>query len=208
MENPLVRFPDAEILLPLRYFGSIGYYAMMAAYGRARLNLCQRFNKRDKEVHRMDLQDVHGHLSLTVPIEKPVMTHGATWKDIGISDHASWWHVHKVALESSYGRTPYFEFYIDRLLPFFTHSNIVEYGSIAVYDIEINKVICDILGISRPEIVDDVTLGSPHVIDKFQMPAYWQIRAEKFGFMSDLSILDLIFSLGPEAAIYLYHLYD
>ncbi|QCD41734.1 hypothetical protein E7747_05220 [Duncaniella dubosii] len=35
------------------------------------------------------------------------------------------------------------------------------------------------------------------------LPHYWQVRADKIGFISNLSVLDLIFNLGPEAVIYL-----
>lgn len=33
---------------------------------------------------------------------------------------------------------------------------------------------------------------------------YWQVRMDSLGFQPNLSILDLIFNLGPEAAIYLW----
>ncbi|MDE7146980.1 MAG: WbqC family protein, partial [Duncaniella sp.] len=35
------------------------------------------------------------------------------------------------------------------------------------------------------------------------LPQYWQVRADKLGFIPGLSVLDLIFNLGPEAVIYL-----
>ena len=35
------------------------------------------------------------------------------------------------------------------------------------------------------------------------MPPYWQVRGSIHGFMADLSVLDLIFNLGPEAPLYL-----
>ena len=35
------------------------------------------------------------------------------------------------------------------------------------------------------------------------MPPYFQVRAAALGFIHSLSILDLIFNLGPEAPLYL-----
>ena len=35
------------------------------------------------------------------------------------------------------------------------------------------------------------------------LPPYWQVREDKLGFISGLSVLDLIFNLGPEAVVYL-----
>jgi len=209
MSSPLVRFPDKEILLPLRYFGSVDYYAVMAAYGKARLSPNQRYDKRDKRVHRMDIHDVHGELSLTVPVCKPTVAKDCTWSDIGISDHGSWWHVHRVALESAYGRTPFFEFYIDRFLPFFTHSEIRNFNSVADYDIAITGTICDILSIDSPALTAGSQYSGRPISEPMlpEMP-YWQIRSNEFGFIPHLSILDLIFSLGPEATLYLRGLID
>ena len=36
-----------------------------------------------------------------------------------------------------------------------------------------------------------------------QLPPYRQVRQDSLGFIAGLSILDLIFNLGPEAQIYL-----
>ena len=33
------------------------------------------------------------------------------------------------------------------------------------------------------------------------LPEYWQIRRSALGFLPDLSVLDPIFNLGPEAAV-------
>lgn len=221
MSNPLVIYPDREVWLPLRYFGSVEYYAVMSAYGRSVVSLDERYNKRDKGVHRMDIHDVHGPLSLTVPVGRPCFeTDGsrrhATWSDVPVSSHGSWWRVHRVALESSYGRTPFFEFYIDRFLPFFTHSELTKFQSIADYDIAITEVICEILGIDSPK----VTVGNANdcgksdfslfetVMAALPVVPYWQVRNQEFGFIPHLSILDLIFSLGPESPLYLKRLIE
>lgn len=42
--------------------------------------------------------------------------------------------------------------------------------------------------------------------DSVQTPPYRQLRADRLGFVGGLSVLDLIFNLGPEAALYLHRL--
>ncbi|MDE6430391.1 MAG: WbqC family protein, partial [Duncaniella sp.] len=39
--------------------------------------------------------------------------------------------------------------------------------------------------------------------EPISLPSYWQIREDKLGFIPGLSVLDLIFNLGPEAVLYL-----
>ena len=85
----------------MRYFGNIGYYARMAAYGHAVICADALFDKREKRVHRCDIADTHGAVSLTVPIAKPHGIARARWSDVRLSGHGVWWHVHRVTLESA-----------------------------------------------------------------------------------------------------------
>lgn len=205
--SPLVRYADSTVLLPPRLFGSVGYYAVMAAYGHVVVDATMRFDKRQKAVHRYDIIDTRQRLALTVPIIKPHgCVHAPTWDDARISRHNEWWRLHLTALESAYGRTPFFEFIIDRFASLFTdpgESDVAE--SVLSFDRRADAIIRDILGISA----EDVQCGE-HVIDMRKadfdtpdMKPYWQVRADRLGFQPSLSILDLIFNLGPEAPVYL-----
>lgn len=202
----LLLYPDLTITLPLRYYGSVSYYAAMAAYGRCEIAVDDIFDKRLKEVHRCEVADTHGRVQLTVPISKPHGILRAKWGDIKLSSHGMWWHVHRVTLESAYGRTPFFEFYIDRFLPFLNQGVMESYPTIASLDLAIDAVIREILLIET-----DVTtsLGGEFSAVKLmpQLP-YYQVREGRHGFIPDLSVLDLIFNLGPEAPLYLKRVLD
>lgn len=206
--SPLVLYPDEVVCLPMRYFGSIGYYATMAAYGHAVVCADALFDKREKAVHRCDIADTHGPVSLTVPVAKPHGIARARWSDVRLSSHGAWWHVHRVTLESAYGRTPFFEFYIDRFLPFLSPSVMETHPTIARLDLAVDSVIRDILLIDT-----DITVGGgnaevyvPRSETVFDFPPYYQVRAARQGFIPGLSVLDLIFNLGPEAPLYLHRL--
>ena len=125
MPSPLIIHPNETIILPPVYFGGIDYYATMAAYGNVIIDRNWRFDKRKKFTHRCTIADTRGELQLTVPIEKPFKSHETTWNNIKVSSHGEWWNVHRVALESAYGRTPFFEFYIDYFLPFLKKNHLV-----------------------------------------------------------------------------------
>lgn len=191
--------PRRRIVLAPELAGSIERYAAIAAAGDAVVAEGLPFDKRRKSVHRMAIADTRGRLELTVPIAKPDSSRSARWADIALSDHGNWWAVHFTALESAYGRTPFFEFYADRFAPLYAD---FPGGSAVGFDARIEAVICDILDIKAPR--RDASLSErPTALKPCQLP-YWQVRADKLGFIPGLSILDLIFNLGPDAQLFLY----
>lgn len=199
-----VKYPGSHVTLPPRLCGNIGYYLTAWQHENYTADWHRRFDKRAKETHRFVIADTRGELSLTVPIAKPTSS-SCQWDEIEISTHGNWWDVHRVALESAYGRTPYFEFYIDRFMPMLTTGVEVRYPTLAslarAWDMEIRKI----LGLSLPSDEDHVsaeTISQPAEPEKWT--EYYQVRADKLGFIPNLSILDLIFNLGPEAAVYLH----
>ena len=193
--NPLQKYPGHRAILPPAYFGSVERYALMAACGAVTVDVNRKFDKRLKSTHRCVIADTRGPLTLTVPIEKPRSFRNARWSDIVVSGHDDWPRLHVTALESAYGRTPFFEFYIDRFAPVIISAvgrKLVE------VDAELEALVMRALGLSaltNPDL--------PELSLSFTAEPYWQVRADKLGFIPGLSILDLLFNLGPEAPLYL-----
>ncbi|MDE5785701.1 MAG: WbqC family protein, partial [Duncaniella sp.] len=141
MRNRLVVYPDSILAVPSRYCGTTDYYAAIASFGQSVVMADARYDKRQKAVHRTDIADVNGQLRLTVPTAKPESTAGTRWSDIKVSPHGNWPDVHRTALESAYGRTPYFEFYAQRFLPLLVAQDqpVVELN--ASIDAEIRRIL-------------------------------------------------------------------
>jgi hypothetical protein len=186
------------------------------------------FDKRQKSVHRYDIADTRGRLSLTVPISHS-SGHRPTWGDITVSTHGQWWNVHRTTLESAYGRTPFFEYYRDRFAPLFDATRYAGDTPVRLVDIitDADAAIRDILhietrlSVTPPDAlpidrvdaiestnVDRVTPIKSSAFDRVDalhldaLPTeYYQIRSNTLGFIPDLSALDAIFNLGPEAAL-------
>lgn len=201
-----VLYPDTTREMPLRYYGDIGYYADMVVCGHATLGTEALYDKRHKSVHRCVIADASGPLQLTVPIAKPHGVANARWSDVRLSDHGAWWNVHRTSLESAYGRTPFFEFYIDRFLPFLTAEVMDRYPTIADLDTAIDAVVREILLIETSVSSGGTSTGAILPAESYTLPPYYQVRAMQQGFLPGMSILDLIFNLGPEAALYLREL--
>lgn len=178
-----------------RYFGSVDYWLRRAAGMSVVEN--GLFDKRRKEIHRYEIADVNGPLTLTLPIVKPHGIPRATWRDVRVSDHGQWWHVHRVSLESAYGRTPFFEFYIDRFLPFISPEVIDRYPSVIDLNEAIDKEIEKLLLL--PALAEEVS--SMEI--SYELRPYWQPRQDRFGFLPGLSVLDLLFCLGPESPLWI-----
>lgn len=187
-----------------QYYGSVLYYATMAMYSSVVIDADLRYNKRFKSTHRCNIADTRGVLTLTVPVSRPHSGFTGLWRDIRVSDHGEWWQDHRVSLESAYGRTPYFEFYIDRFLPWLKWRN----ESVVDFDLGIDAVVRHALSIPAkvsystegvdPSLMDDYRSGR---YPDLSLQPYYQVRASKLGFISNLSILDLIFNMGTEAPL-------
>lgn len=208
MANPLTLFPESCVLLSPAYYGSVDYYATLAKYGKCVIDYSSRFDKRLKSTHRTVIADVNRELNLTFPIEKPVSMTAARWGDIRVSHHGEWWHVHRVSIESAYGRTPFFEFYADKFADFLRSDTPEKYPRLADLNIAINDTICKILGIDT-----EITFSAENITDAidcrgknlplYEPVPYYQVRQGDFGFIPHLSILDLIFNMGPESPLVL-----
>lgn len=188
---------ENKLLMPCRLAPTAAFYRMVARHD-GEVVICggERFDKRMKEAHRFEIADTRGVRQLTVPVEKPF---GATWADTRVSLHGRWWEVMSTALESAYGRTPFFEFYADDFLPLI--ANPEQFTTISELNFAFDRAIRRALGLQTPVSysVDPTLL--PVAIEPFTPAPYWQIRANTLGFLPNLSILDLIFNHGPEALL-------
>lgn len=200
---------DAVVALAPRLWAPVDYYVAMARHGRAVVDTTMPYDKHAKDVHRYDIAGSRGRRTLTVPVARPE-TSRCRWDQVEISSHGRWWETQVTALESAYGRTPYFQFYIDRLSPMFRQPGPADtmMGLVEAAD----RAVRAILGLDAPvtygpvegaeaAVVVDLRGGVPQ---SPQAP-YYQVRAGELGFIPGLSVLDLIFNLGPEAALYIGH---
>ena len=92
----------------------------------------------------MIIPTTNGPLSLTIPTNHNT---SLAMKDIRISDHANWRHVHWNALLSAYGESPFFEYYQDDIRPFFEK----KYEFLFDFNMETTEKMIELLDI-RPKI--------------------------------------------------------
>ena len=179
-------------------------------------SLSDCYNPMQTYRNRCLIATTQGVQALTVPVEKPVGNGTAYIKDLRISDHGNWRHLHWNALQSAYGESPFFEYYQDDIRPFFEE----RWTYLVDFNEAIRQKMCELIDIlpdvtySNTYIADAQTAGiadfraaihpkHPAQDDDFTPKGYYQVYQTKHGFLKNLSILDLLFNMGPESVFYL-----
>lgn len=159
-------------------------------------------------------------LHLSIPVEKGYSLK-IPERDVRIAYHTPWQKNHWRSIVSAYNSSPYFEFYMDDLLPFFEK----KYTFLLDFNMEATMLLCELTGIDadisfteefakRPD--DDVLDMRGHIhpkrsykeYDPFFIPhPYKQTFDDRHGFVPNLSILDLLFNKGPESRLVLKQSY-
>ena len=199
MGRPIL-MPERCVGLRPRLCASVGEYLDVWRSGAS----CQLwdvpYDKREKGTHRFAIADTRGRVELTVPVAKPGSSR-CLWSDVRVSEHGGWWDVHRVALESAYGRTPYFEFYIDGFLPMLTAGVTERFPLLRDLALAWDGEIRRLLGVEAACCAEDVrecVFEAPRAEGRYR-----QVREGKLGFVGGLSVLDLLFNLGPEAQVWM-----
>ncbi len=202
-------------LLSTTYFGPVQWYQKLHRYAEVRMEAHEHFVKQSYR-NRCLISTTQGVQALTVPVAHD---RGCGIRDVRISDHGNWRHLHWNALCSAYGDSPFFEFYADDLAPFFERRWTFLYD----FNEEITATVCRLLDI-RPRIVgtdqymtaemveadgatDDfrevIRPKHPLVDSGFEAKRYYQVFEQKHGFLPNLSILDLLMNEGNESIFFL-----
>ena len=223
-------------LLQTTYFGPIQWYQKLYRYDHCLIEQYDSFQKQTYR-NRCVIATANGVQALTVPIihngelkienydmsksgkkgnqnSQFSISNSQLVKDLRISDHNQWRRVHWNALQSAYSESPFFEYYVDDLRPFFEK----KYEFLIDFNENIRQKICELIDIypnveytseyishlsSLDDFRDVINAKHPKPDTDFEAKAYWQVFQHKHGFQPNLSILDLLFNMGPESIFYL-----
>lgn len=196
------------------YFAPIQYYWHWNQSKTAVIDGEENYQKQSWR-NRCQIATANGPLSLSIPIlsngEKKI-------RDVEMSDHGNWPSKHLVAIESAYQSSPFFEYYYDEIRELILQKDI----GLFEFNRSIHDKMCAWLDISKPYLIQTKELQSESssvIIDfrsnihpkinwketdrTFESKPYYQVFNAKFGFLENLSILDLLFNMGPESIFYL-----
>lgn len=194
-------------LLPTAYLAPISYYAILLQHKNCKIEIHEHFVKQSIR-NRCEIYGANGKLQLTIPKVRRGSSKTII-KEIKISYKINWQKLHWNAIKSAYNSSPFFEYYKDEIEPFFKkkESNLFDFN---------NKLQNVILELLQEDKCSDFTTSYLHKTefsdlrnyDFFLESAskYNQVFMEKHNFIPNLSILDLLFNLGPESSDYLHNI--
>lgn len=200
------------ILLSNLYLAPIDYYIALSQSDNVLIEQYDHFEKQTYR-NRCRILTSNGPMDLVVPIIRP--KEKCPTKDILISYQEKWQQTHWRAIESAYNSSPFFEYYKEDFEPFFTQkinylidlNNGLMETLLQLIHLPVNYQLTDTYK-KKEEVVsqgiEDLRKAfHPKQTDKIVTKSYYQVFDQKFGFQGGLSIIDLLFNLGPESLIYL-----
>ena len=157
--------------------------------------------------NRTPIYGANGKLNLTIPIshtkKEKIQENAAI-----ISYEMNWQNNHWKSICSAYKSSPYFEFYEHDLAPFFNNKTTT------LFDFNIHLIEKIMLLMEHDFISQKVAWNAKKHkrLDLFleaknppllEQEVYTQVFMKKTGFLPNLSVLDVLFNLGPNCANYL-----
>lgn len=194
------------VLLSTAYLGPVSYFKALASSDKAVIEQYDHYHKQTYR-NRCKILSANGVMDLSVPV---INTGGKMLvKDLRIAYVESWQQVHWRAIASAYNNSPFFEYYRDDFEPLYSRRT----DFLVDFDMELMRIVMDLVGIKTElSLSDDYFVSPPgmeDLRDSFSpkgeavssVKPYYQVFDQKFGFVPDLSILDLLFNMGPESIL-------
>ena len=200
-------------LLSTAYLPPVEYFAFLLS-GKAFIDGEERYQKQSYR-NRAVIMNGNGVLNLIIPTVHDQRM--SVVKEVRIEHVTPWQRAHWRSIESAYNNTPFYLYYKDALQPFFEQ----KFDFLFDFNTQLTQTLLKLLQLDvnvgftqyfSPYEDDDLRLEihpkkarKPDYRYRLASP-YYQVFEDKFGFMPNLSVIDLLFNEGPQAAHYLQRL--
>lgn len=198
-----------NIIVHPTYFPSIAHFVVMAKASKVVFEVKDNYQKQTYR-NRSYIYGANGRLLLNVPV-KHSHKNRQKYKEIRIANEEDWQSLNWKSIQSAYRSSPFFEFYEAEFLPLFEK----KYKFLLDHNFECLQLLLNCLEMDlNYSTTSNITEDIPSPIDyrlltnarketTFKFEEYTQVFMGKFGFMNNLSILDLLFNEGTSALSYL-----
>ncbi len=198
-----------QILIHPLYLAPVPIYSQMYTSQKIIIDDVTPFVKQTYR-NRCIIATENGTQQLTIPI---IHNGQQAMRDVRISEHGNWRHLHWNAITSAYRKSPYFDYYADDFAHFYEERD----GFLIDYNIRMQNLTCELLGLKQTiELLSETgnlgnnsdlrTLSEPANINNianYTPQRYYQVFSNRNGFIANLSIADLLFNMGPEGLLVL-----
>jgi len=200
-----------NVIVPCCYLPPISFWSVWLNAAHIEIEAQENFVKSTFR-NRCEVAGTNGLLKLSIPVEGG-KSHRQLFKDTRIANDKRWQKIHWQTLCSAYRRSVYFEYYEDRLAPFY-HK---EFEFLYDFNRQLLELVCSFFKVEKPNAftstyekeygtgvldlrsyfksLNETLPGNIH----FEAPEYFQCFGDRTGFLPNLSVLDILFSEGPNA---------
>lgn len=218
----------SRILMNTAYFPPVEYVARVAEHETVVVEVWESYGKQSYR-NRCEIMTANGPLALSVPVRHGHRGERLLTRDARVDYSTRWQKLHWKAVESAYKHSAFFDYYADYFVPFFERRTefLVDLNE------GILRAVMEAMGMERAmERTRDYEAVYTDGVDAretihpkpgrrrgggdrgdggdgqggvggYTARPYHQTFADRFAFVPNLSVLDLIFNVGPEAAEWL-----
>ena len=194
-----------DILIHPNYFPNIHQFTQIIKADNIIFEVSDNYQKQTFR-NRTYIYGANGKLGLFIPV---IHTHKnrELFKDVKISYDSNWMDLHLKSLQSAYRSSPYFEYFEDDFIKLYSKKE----KFLVDFNIKCIRLISNLLNLDLDYkisneyvektngIIDLRDLSNARKEKKIDTPKYIQVFESKHGYINNLSILDLIFSEGPNS---------
>lgn len=198
---------EKSILLSTAYLPPVEFFVSIGGSDFSALNDTENYKKQSYR-NRTNIYSPHGIQSLVIPILRP---YNIPIREVKIEYKTPWQRNHWRSISTAYNRSPYFEFYQDYFSPFYAKETMFLFD----FNLEMIQLMMNLLKLSKtlplqsemkandPNRMFIETHLSPKIESSLNYNSYSQVFNQKHGFIKNLSIIDLLFNLGPHSLDYI-----
>ncbi|MDD2996471.1 MAG: WbqC family protein [Paludibacter sp.] len=197
-------------LFSTAYLAPVEYFQYLKTAGKVCIEQHEYYQKQTYR-SRCRIATANGIMDLSIPVEKRNHT---LIRDIRISEHSDWQTQHWRSIEAAYNSSPFFEYYADDFRPFFEKKWLflwdfnmeLLHKTLELLDIETEILLIETYEPQTGEETLDLReIIHPKKEASIPLKSYYQVFATKFGFIPNMSIIDLLFNMGNESQLVIAH---